>query len=609
MRAVLALCAVLCANAAAQENRDDLTPYEITYTTRVTEKRFEIEIAVENVNRPTLHIAMPNWTPGAYGIGNYGERVEDFKAEGEGGNLEVERMDVNRWSIATAGSKSVRVSYSLDATRRGRFGGRAPRAGDEDAPVTGLRLDGPRTYPYVVGAKDLPVTARYVLPDGWRVANGLLPTSQPDTRRARDYDTFIDAPTIFGEFEERHFDVAGTPFTCVFFDNTQKYAFDIDAFVDIVEKIVTNIGQLYGSFPFPNYVFLFSIPGGGGLEHLNSTSIGLSAERQAEDPEAGASVTAHEFFHAWNVKRIRPEVLGPFDYQQENYTGNLWVSEGWTSYFGDLTLVRIGVLDHDEYLSHLRGIIATEQNKARRKEHSVMWASRNVWHRSADEEGPRVDYYGKGELLAALIDLKIRHETKNEKNLNDVMRFMNRWFAERDVGFEENDVERACTAISNHDFGEFFARHVSGTMDPPLAEYLAYAGIEYTEETIPCSFPFNERRGRISGNMGRRPETPPAQVVEAAAADDGGQVQEPEPPQPGETIVLVDGEKFENAEAVLRRHAPGDVVRLTLERDGEQREVDVKLTDTTRMIPAMKWMEDASELQRTIRADWLGSVH
>ncbi len=95
--------------------------------------------------------------------------------------------------------------------------------------------------------------------------------------------------------------------------------------------------------------------------------------------------------------------------------------------------------------------------------------------------GPRVDYYAKGEILGAAIDLKIRHETDNRKSLDDVMRFLNRWFAERDVGFEEGDIERACTAISNYDFGEFFARHVYGTMDPPLKEYLAYAGIAYEE--------------------------------------------------------------------------------------------------------------------------------
>ena len=578
--------------ASAQSNRDDLTPLEISYNTTVSEdhQSLRIDMRVENVRRPTLHVVMPAWTPGAYRIGNYGTRVEDLLVMGlDEGTLEVTRMDSGSWSIATEGVSEVQLSYKVPISRRGRF---SRRSSDDDTPSTGLQIRGPGTYLYVKGAKDRPVTSRYNVPDGWRVANGLLPTNDPDVRYARDYDTFIDAPTIVGIFEERTFEVNGTPFSCVFFEDSQEYDFDIDAFVAIVDRIVTSCGNLYGSFPFPHYVFLFTLPGGGGLEHLNSTSIGLRASSQKANPEAGASVTAHEFFHTWNVKRIRPKVLGPFDYTQENYTGNLWVSEGWTSYFGDLTLVRTGIIDPDEFLKLLRRIISREQNKERRLEHSVTWASRNTWHRYRDEEGSRVDYYGKGQLLGCLIDLTIRHETGGGKSLNDVMRFLNRWFAERNVGFEEGDIERACTAISNHEFSEFFARHVHGTMDPPLGEILAYAGIDYSEEVIECSFPFPVRGTRISG---RRP---------TGETED----EQPEGPRPGETIVSIDGVPFENADAFLQTHAAGDVLQMTLGRNDEEREVEVTLIEARRMIPSLSYSEDATEQQRRIREDWLTSV-
>ena len=578
---------LLALPAPSQENRDDLTPLDISYVLGISDDRKQllVEMTIEPVRRPTLHLEMPVWSPGSYGVGNYGDAVMDLRALGDGDvELAVTRMNHGSWSVATAGTSRLRVSYSVPAASR-RFG----TAGDESAPVTGRHVSGPSTYMYVVGAKERPVEVRYRLPEGWRIANGLLPGGDPSTRRARDYDTFIDAPTIIGQFEERRFDVSGTPFSCVFFTNSQKYDFDIDAFVDIVRRIVTNVGELYGSYPFPNYVFLFTLPGGDGLEHLNSTSIGLSAGAQKDDPEAGASVTAHEFFHAWNVKRIHPKVLGPFDYQSENYTGNLWVSEGWTSYFGDLTLVRIGVLDREEYLDHLARVIGNELNKERRKEHSVTWASRNVWHRFPDEKDPRVDYYDKGELLGALIDLKIRHETEGRKSLNDVMRFMNRWFAERRQGFEEDDVERACTAISNHGFAEFFARHVQGTLDPPIGECLGYAGIDYREETIPCSFPFSGRGRRVGGRPG--PET---------ASDPG--------PRPGETIRAANGADFTTATAFLRGHQPGDSVVLVLERNGETREATVVLAAETQMVPTLEFRADATEEQRRIRDAWLGST-
>jgi len=580
----------LGATANAQANRDDLTPLEISYTTTVSKdlKSVLIDVVVEHVNRPALHLAMPSWTPGAYGIRDNGDRVRELTIlGGDRAKLPVTRMDVGTWSVDTAGHSTIEVSYTVSASRRRRFGRRGD--GDGETTVTGFQISGPNTYMYVRGHKDQGVTSRYSVPDGWRVANGLLPTEDPDVRYARDYDTFIDAPTIVGIFEERTFDVNGTPFSCIFFENAQEYDFDIDAFVDIVEKISTSCGELYGSFPFPNYVYLFTLPGGGGLEHLNSTSIGLRADAQKKNPEAGASVVAHEFFHTWNVKRIRPSVLGPFDYQRENYTGNLWVSEGWTSYFGDLTLVRTGIITPEEFLGKLRGIIRREQNKPRRKEHSVFWASRNAWHRYRDEEGSRVDYYGKGELLGALIDLKIRHETNNKKSLNDVMRFFNRWFAERNVGFEEMDVERACTAVSNYDFAEFFARHVFGTVDPPIADWLAYAGIDYTEDVIECSFPFSLRGTRISG----RPAP-------------GG--EETDEPRPGETIKAIDGEEFEDADTFLRAHAAGDVVKLTLERRDETREVEVTLSDEPIVNPSLSFREDPTELERAIRDTWLSSV-
>ena len=184
----------------------------------------------------------------------------------------------------------------------------------------------------------------------------------------------------------------------------------------------------------------------------------------------------------------------------------------------------------------------------------------------------------------------MRYETDNRKSLNDVMRFMNRWFAENGVGFEEMDIQRACTSISNHDFSEFFARHVFGTMDPPFAEYLEYAGIDYSEDIIACSFPFPLRGNRISGRRG---------------PDD----EEQEGPRPGETIKTIDGEPFENANDFLRAHAVGDVVKLTLERRDEEREVEVTLKDKVTMIPTLSYRDDITEKQRSIREAWLTSVN
>lgn len=565
----------------AQSNRDDLTPLDIAYTLSVLDDKatVQVDVDVAGLARPTTHVAMPNWMPGAYGIRRFGAQVEDLTATAGDRALAARRIDPLTWSIDTDGVRAMRVSYRI-RQRPGRFGPRA--TGDAR---TGMQIAGPATYVYVVGAKERPVTVRYRLPDGWRYANGLLPTDDPMVRRARDYDTFIDAPTQFGIFESYEFEVNGTPFQCVFFENQQRYEFDVPAFVDIVKRIVTWQGRLFGSFPFPNYVFLFTIPGGGGLEHLNSTSIGLDAVAQARDPRAGAFVTAHEFFHLWNVKRIRPKVLGPFEYEHENYTGNLWVSEGWTSYYGDLTLVRTGVTTPDEFLAAFAGYIERELNNDARHEQSVYWASRNVWHHDRDEP-QRVDYYDRGEILGAMIDLEIRHATDNRKSLDDVMVFLNRWFAERGVGFEEGDIERACTAIGNHDFDEFFARYVRGVLDPPLAEHFAYAGIEYTETfTVHAALPFATRRTR-DGLV----------VTDAKGAE---QVEA------GDVIVALGGERVVDPAAFLRDRRPGDTVQIEVRHAGETQAIAVALVERRHMTPALRFVEQPTREQLRIRAGWL----
>ena len=578
---VLSLTALSLASVApAQVNRDDMTPLAIGYTLTVQEDltTLRIDLDVAHLSGPRTRVAMPNWTPGAYGIGRYGERVKGLEVSGAGRALEVTRLDHQTWSIDTAGVDSMRLSYEVMPRRRGF------RTRPADATKTGMRVSGPSTFVHVVGAKDQPITVRYVLPEGWRVANGLRPTEDPNVRLARTYDTFIDAPSTLGIFKQFDFEVAGTPFSCVFFQNQQRYDFDLEAFVEVCRKIVTYQGEMFGGFPFPNYVFLFSIPGGGGLEHLNSTTIGLNPGRMKEDVNDGASVTAHEFFHLWNVKRIRPKVLGPFEYQHENYTGNLWVSEGWTSYYGDLTMVRTGIISPDKLLSLFTRYIKREMNKEGRKQNSVYWASRNVWHRQQGEL-PRVDYYGKGEILGAAIDLKIRHVTGNHKSLDDVMRFLNRWFAERGVGFEEGDIERACTAISNHDFDEFFARHVYGTLDPPLQECFGYAGIEYTEEhELTTALPFSTRRSRrgwvVAANSGRTPRA-------------------------GDVILTLDGEARDEPADYIAGKQPGDKVIVGLERGGEPVEIEVELTQRDAMTPHLRFADDPTELQRRIREGWL----
>lgn len=589
----LSLIVALQAPFVAQSNRDDLTPLDLSYALDVLPSRagLHVELTIDRNSRPIVRVAMPNWAPGSYGIKRYGEGVKNLKVTDERAQKELETtaLDHQTWSIAANGAAKIKVSYDIPEME-GRFAAGRPK---EPAKITGFHFQGPATYMYVVGAKNLPCRVTYRLPEGWNVANGLLRTENPNARWAVDYDTFIDCPTIIGQYLEKTFEVDGVPFHCIFQSPTQNYDFDADGYAEMVKKIVTVQGKIYGGFPFPDYWFLFSISaggGGGGLEHLNSTSIGLSGPGLKRNVISGASVTSHEFFHAWNVKRIHPKVLGPFEYEHENYTGNLWVSEGWTSYYGDLALARADLMTRDAYLGQLAATIRGEWSKESHRSQSVYWASRNVWHHWPDEP-QRVDYYGTGEVLGCLIDLKIRHETENKKSLDDVMRFMNRWFGERRLGFEEDDVERACTAVSNYDFSEFFIRHVRGTVTPPFGEYLAYAGIEYKEDRVNVDFPF----AMTDADDG----THTVRIRRQGAPKEDGLMR-------GDVVLTINGRKVPKIADFLKTAKAGDEVSLEYRRGEEPaKTIKVKLVERNAFTNTIAFKPNPTPLEAAIRESWL----
>ncbi len=586
---ILALLFAMTLALPAQVKTDDMNILGLDYELRVLEdtQTIEIGLRVSGLDRDHLRVAMPEWTPGSYAIRGFGDWVSDFRATAGETELSFERIDRGHWTIATGGAETVEVRYTL-APRQRRFTNFKP---DPEKRYSGMHIQGPNTFMYVLGAeRGTPVSCRYVLPEGWQVANGMNLTDDHFLRRSKDYDTFIDNPTILGKFLRRTFEERGAEFACVFWNPADKYEFDVDAFVEICRKIVVYQGSIFGGYPFRRYEFLFTLSpfGGGGLEHLTSTSIGLSDRSMAANPLSGASITAHEFFHTWNVKRIRPESLGPFDYARENYTGNLWVAEGWTSYYGDITLMRTGMMTRDRYLRQMAAGIAREGSKERRKEHSVSWASRHVWHRDQDRSaGARVDYYTKGEILGLLIDLMIRDATDGRKSLDDVMSFMNRWFAEHDVGYGEDDVERACTAVSNRDFAEFFARYVNGQLDPPYDEIFAPFGLVYRERKLEAAFPFSTR-----------------------SVDGGQQIRFLRPQgresglERGDLIVSVDDRELRDADAWLEGKKPGTRARLVVERDGAAREVEVELIALSRSQVTLEQRPELDERQARLLESW-----
>jgi len=455
----------------------DSTP-ELYYSLTVRTDRLGYLVELQITNPPSLsRLVIPNWAPGAYRLMNSGQNIWEFVAfTAAGDQLPVRQDSPISWIIDTKGSTRITVRYT--AGLRDTIQWRRPnnrwflRAG------SGI-VDGPRTFMYLDGWKQAPARVTLLVPTGWRVATGLVPqTSDSLTYSAPNYDVLIDSPMLLGHFLSYRFSAAGTPHRAVV-DLGGARAHAPGAFVDMLRRISTTAIGIFGGAPPPykDYTYIFVGGRGGGLEHLNSTSIGVTTETLARDPRRAEAVSAHEFFHAWNVKRIRPVELGPFDYEHEVRTVNLWWSEGVTDYYADVILARAGLERPSDFAQGIATAIANHRGNPARLRVSPERSSWTVWDSPAVNDDYTISYYLQGEVLGFLLDLAIRDSTDNAKSLDDVMRYLLAHFA-GERGFTRDDLIASVRAATGHNFAEFWRRYVSGVDEIPWNDYVGAAGWE-----------------------------------------------------------------------------------------------------------------------------------
>ena len=353
--------------------RNDLTPPRL-----IVSLKTEVATGDKGVT-----VQMPAWSPGDYHVQNFGKYVQDLHAEGisgsrQTGELHVRHPDANTWQIDTGGAPDVLVTYSVPETPPEIFSDNVTLA-----PHYAF-VNGPSAFAYVVGHK----TARAVLnlyqPTGWQSVIRLSELQPLDPAgftsfNAPDYDTLADSPLVMADLQGmlvRSFVVDRVPFRAVFFHNPLPPQ-DADGFVPVLEKVAHAENQIMGGPPYSHYDFLFDVGGqGGGLEHANSARLLLLA---GEPPRGMDAFVAHEFFHLWNVKRIRPAVLGPFDYMNPPKTRNLWFAEGVTEYYAHIAVRRAGLIDQAGFLGHWRSRINHLEANPARKRISADDASLHVW--------------------------------------------------------------------------------------------------------------------------------------------------------------------------------------------------------------------------------------
>ncbi|MEP0766341.1 MAG: M61 family metallopeptidase [Fimbriimonadia bacterium] len=423
---------------------------------------------VASVKGDSIRFQIPSWTPGAYIRQRHFRAIDDVKAQGaDGSELIVTREDDITWSVFAPGQKKLVMTYRV--TR-------------DAIPNAGLQIAGPATYMYVVDRKDEACSVHFAIPVGWRVAIGLDPAGK-NTYRAPNYDVLADAPAQLGHFNVDEFRVRGVTHQCVTFGEGADQV-DRKRLVAVCKRIAESQTAFFDDIPYRRYVFLFSVrpgaDGGGGLEHLNSTSIWMSA---GLGPRV-VHVIAHEFFHLWNVKRIRPAVLGPFDYTGPALTRNLWWSEGVTDYYATVLNQRAGLLSRDEFFATWgRDILRLQQNPSRLKV-SADECSLRTWEGGTHSGYGGLDYYLKGKLVGLCLDLKMRDLTDGRRSLDDVMRLLYEKCG-RGIGpgFAEDGIRDACIELGGPEMGPFYDKVARSTDELPFREIFAAFGIRCTMRT------------------------------------------------------------------------------------------------------------------------------
>jgi predicted metalloprotease with PDZ domain len=563
---------------------------------------YHVEFRCDGLRGDPQDFKMPVWMPGFYRVQDYPKDVINFKVvDGEGHPLSWVKTNKNTWRVKTANSSQVVVSYDVYAFTRS--------AGGNYLDDRRGFFVGPGVYLHVAGLIGHPVTVTIKTPADWSsVANGLDPVpGRPNTFSAPDFDVLYDCPMLLGNQEHFQFEVRGVPHYVVAED--VPAGIDRNKIAGDLKKIVTAATDMMGEIPYKHYTFLLMGRGGGGVEHLTSTAMMFDGN-SLDKPDGyrrWLSFAAHEYFHTFNVKRIRPIALGPFDYDRENFTAMLWESEGFTSYYMDLLVERAGLMSHEQYFDALTHDISNYENIPGHLFQSAAESSIDAWIHGEDAANTTISYYDKGSAIAALLDFKIRAATKNGKSLDDVMRAAyQEFFKEKGRGFTDQEFRELCERVAGEPLPEIFDLYIASTKEVDYPKYFALAGLKIDAE-------LRAKSGVVylgavvegAGRGGRGPVAPAGKLIIARVEYDSPASRAGLSAQ--DEILAVDGETpgSRSLDDLLKAKIPGDHIKILIARDGRVKEIEVVLGLKMERSFKIQPVESPTALQAAILKDWL----
>lgn len=551
---------------------------------------FRVRLDIQGAPGDRVDLVLPSWTPGSYKIRDYARHVQDFSA----GRLPWHKVDKSRWRIAAPGD--LRVEYSVYAFE---LSVQSSHLDHEHGYVNGAGM-----FMYVDGLKDLPVTLDVKAPRGWKVATGLEKRGR--LFRAPTYDVLIDSPLEIGRFQKRTFSVDGVPHHWVEHGPANH---DPDRLLTDVRKIVATELKIMRHLPYKDYTFILhnTTERGGGLEHLNSTSLQFSPTgyKPREKYENFLELVAHEFFHLWNVKRIKPAMLGPFDYEKEVYTSLLWVMEGLTSYYDTLVPCRAKLYSPEKYFKRMAERVQKYEEKPGRRRQSLSASSFDTWIKlyqpNENAQNCQMSYYEKGEIVGMCLDLEIRR--RSGKSLDDVMRLIYNNWGREGRGFPEGEFRRSCERVAGGSLAKFWADYVDGTAEIPWSRFLEVAGCRLvkTPKKGEDGEAARPKRAWIGiGTQRAGAALVVANVMEGSPAWKAGL-------SPRDELVAVDGARIlpEDWEKRVGELEPGERLKLTIFRNGYLKELPLRVGGRDNVTWAIQRVGKPSEDQKRVYQAWL----
>lgn len=569
--------------------------HEISMTaphTHYFQVKTTVDLNQSHWNKSYIDFKMAAWTPGSYLIREFARNVESLSTVKNGSLIPVEKINKNTWRVhLSKGQKQVTISYDVYAF---------------ELSVRTSFLDD--THGYINPASVLlyvhelaqQVQSVQINPHKsfQRISTALKQTAS-QTYEAKNLDELIDSPIEIGNHQVYQFKVGNIPHQIAFYGQAKV---DTTKFIADVKKMCEEAARVIGQHPCDHYLFIIHNlqKGSGGLEHLYSTTCQVA--RTAYETENGyhgiLGLLSHEYFHLWNVKRIRPMALGPFDYENENYTHNLWLSEGMTSYYGALILQRSGQTTTEAYLKSVADEISSVENTPGNKVESAASASWDAWIKyyrpNENSRNSTVSYYSKGSVLGTVLNLWIIKQSNGKANLDDVFKYLyQNYYVKHQRGFSDAELENAFSFVAGTSAKTIFQQLVYGTVIPDYAGLLREVGYEWTDvnqgKTIPY-LGFTVTAGKIST------------VLKGSTAYEHGL-------NVGDEVLKVNSDTFESVDKTLKDKNVGDTILFTVRRDGLELTLAIPVGKSNLSAFKISSMTDLTESQKALRLKWLGKIN